>query len=260
MCRPYAEGVRRALPSAYWSFALIGALRRPQVCSAADLAALPQTRLQAGMYCAGGAHDARQYRAGWWQGAALAPLLQAADCAQAAAGVLVAADGARVALPLSWLRRGLLATHFAGQPLAAEDGAPARLIVPGLSACMNLRWIERIELRTQPAPEPLLARSFTTLSAQTDGDGCWLSGTAFCGAEGLSAVALRVDDGPSLTLPVQAPPLHFARWSVRWTPPGLGRWRIDAAIVDDAGLELAEPASSSVFAQAAHSRAIVEVM
>lgn len=220
---------------------------------------LPQVQVLAGMYCAASPHDTRQQRAGAWQGLALAPLLRAAAPSGAASGVAVAADGARVALPLSWLERGLLATHIAGSPLTLQDGAPARLIIPGLSACMNLRWIERIELSTSPAPPPLLARSFTTLAAQQADDGFVLGGTAFCGAEGLRGVAVRVDDGPALELALTAPSLGFVRWSIGWRPPGAGRWRISAAVVDGGGAEQRMQHVRSLFAPPGHGSLIVEV-
>lgn len=194
-----------------------------------------------------------------WRGVGIAALLHAAAPAGARSGVAVAADGARAVLPLAWLARGLLATHFAGSPLALEDGAPARLIVPGLSACMNLPWIERIELSTEPAPEPLLASSFTTLTAQPADDGFVLGGTAFCGAEGLRGVAVRVDDGPALELALAAPPLGFVRWSIDWRPPGTGRWRISAAVMDAAGVEQRTRPASSLFAPGDRAGVIVEV-
>lgn len=104
-----------------------------------------------------------------------------------------------------------------------------------------------------------VARSFTTLAAQQADDGFVLGGTAFCGAEGLRGVAVRVDDGPALELALTAPSLGFVRWSIGWRPPGAGRWRISAAVVDGGGAEQRMQHVRSLFAPPGHGSLIVEV-
>ena len=46
----------------------------------------------------------------------------------------------------------LLAWAMNGEPLLAVHGAPVRVVVPGYIGARSVKWLERIELRTEPWP------------------------------------------------------------------------------------------------------------
>jgi sulfite oxidase len=46
----------------------------------------------------------------------------------------------------------LLAWAMNGEPLAAVHGAPLRVVVPGYIGARSIKWLERIELRSEPWP------------------------------------------------------------------------------------------------------------
>ena len=99
-----------------------------------------------------------------WSGVALADVLALASPLGEAAHV--GFDGADVApeakpaqrfggsIPLDKARRPevLLAWAMNGEPLPAVHGAPLRVIVPGYIGARSVKWLERIELRTEPWP------------------------------------------------------------------------------------------------------------
>lgn len=86
-----------------------------------------------------------------WEGVATRELLaQAGGAAAEARFVLVHGydGGWTTNLPLEAFAAedALVATHHDGEPLSAEHGGPARLIVPRLYAWKSAKWISKIEL------------------------------------------------------------------------------------------------------------------
>ncbi|HUA69456.1 MAG TPA: sulfite oxidase, partial [Solirubrobacteraceae bacterium] len=57
-------------------------------------------------------------------------------------------------IPLDKARRSevLLAWAMNGEPLAPVHGAPLRVVVPGYIGARSVKWVERIELRSDPWP------------------------------------------------------------------------------------------------------------
>jgi sulfite oxidase len=57
-------------------------------------------------------------------------------------------------IPLDKARRAevLLAWAMNGEPLAPVHGAPLRVVVPGYIGARSVKWLERIELRSEPWP------------------------------------------------------------------------------------------------------------
>ena len=56
-------------------------------------------------------------------------------------------DGYSTNLPLADLTRGkaMVATKYAGQPLTAEHGGPARLLVPHLYFWKSAKWVNALQ-------------------------------------------------------------------------------------------------------------------
>ena len=97
-----------------------------------------------------------------WTGVALADVLALADPLPGAADVgFEGADlspeakpiqqfGGSIPLDKACRSEVLLAWAMNGEPLAAVHGAPVRVVVPGYIGARSVKWLERIELRSEP--------------------------------------------------------------------------------------------------------------
>ena len=63
---------------------------------------------------------------------------------------VVSVTGYRRRLPLTDLDRLLLATHVAGRPLSDGHGGPVRLVAPDRRGFWWVKWVQRIELTSEP--------------------------------------------------------------------------------------------------------------
>ena len=80
-----------------------------------------------------------------WRGVPLATILAQAAPIDAATHVVVrSVTGWSTDLSLSEASEALLATHVAGQPLPAGNGAPARLVVPTRRGLDWVKWVDEI--------------------------------------------------------------------------------------------------------------------
>jgi DMSO/TMAO reductase YedYZ molybdopterin-dependent catalytic subunit len=88
-----------------------------------------------------------------WRGVSLDTLL--AEAETSAQYVLAHSYGGYTTnLPLADLRDGQawIAFEYEGQPLAAEHGGPARLLVPHLYFWKSAKWVQGIDLREKDQP------------------------------------------------------------------------------------------------------------
>ena len=136
-----------------------------------ELAALADTRLVRALECAGNgrvpmgeAHGKMPEGAPWgtgaigvaaWQGVPLVRLLSRAGVrADAVEVVPEGLDGPRVRrpIPIEHALRDdvLVALAMNGEPLPADHGFPARLLVPGWAAIASVKWLGRLEVTTAP--------------------------------------------------------------------------------------------------------------
>jgi sulfite oxidase len=99
-----------------------------------------------------------------WTGAALAdvlalagPKLDASDVGFEGADLSSEVDpvqrfGGSIPLDKAARSEVLLAWAMNGEPLRAVHGAPLRVVVPGYIGARSVKWLERIELRSEPWP------------------------------------------------------------------------------------------------------------
>ena len=129
-----------------------GLVRRPRTFSAADLAALPQTRLVRDFQCV----------TGWrvpdvaWSGVALPDLLDLVGVRPGATAVrFTSYDGAySESLTLEQARRRdvLVATALQDRPISRPHGGPVRMAVLPMYGYKSLKWLDRIELTAAVEP------------------------------------------------------------------------------------------------------------
>jgi DMSO/TMAO reductase YedYZ molybdopterin-dependent catalytic subunit len=60
--------------------------------------------------------------------------------------------GYRWSLPVEEAREALLATRVGGEELSHGHGFPARLVAPGRRGFQWVKWVETVEVRTDPDP------------------------------------------------------------------------------------------------------------
>ena len=135
-----------------------GLCARPVAVGAAQLDAGDE--LVATLDCTGGFYSTQR-----WRGARLGRLLDAAQPTPDAGRVrVVSYTGYRWDFPLAVARHLLLATHVGGEELSHGHGAPVRLVAPGRRGFQWVKWVERIELHSEPdagAPAATVWSSFT---------------------------------------------------------------------------------------------------
>jgi DMSO/TMAO reductase YedYZ molybdopterin-dependent catalytic subunit len=123
-----------------------GAVAVPQRYGLADLAARPQTVVQAVLDCTGGWYTEQS-----WRGVRVGDLLAEAGVSAGASGVRFrSSTGYRWSLPLDEAQAALLALEVGGAPLTAGHGAPLRLVAPGRRGFQWVKWVVAVEVLTGP--------------------------------------------------------------------------------------------------------------
>ena len=85
-----------------------------------------------------------------WGGVRLVDVLALARPLPAARFVRVCAGSYILPLALTEAESALLCDELNGEPLSLEHGAPWRLIVPGGKCFSSVKWVDRLELASDP--------------------------------------------------------------------------------------------------------------
>ena len=170
---------------AHHTLTIHGSVKQPLAFSVADLLRYPMRSQLVFIECGGNSN------AGWhtvpiqrpvgsfhgmvscseWTGVPLSLLLAEAGLEPAATWAV--AEGAdaiamNVSLPVSKLMDdSIVALYQNGERLRPEHGYPMRLIVPGWEGVLNVKWLHRLELTSQP----VMARNETAKYTELQPDG-----------------------------------------------------------------------------------------
>jgi DMSO/TMAO reductase YedYZ molybdopterin-dependent catalytic subunit len=137
---------RTALPD--WTFSITGAAT-PKSWTWDEFRALPSEKVTTDIHCV----------TRWskldttWQGVTLDTLLGQVD--HTGTFLLAHCDGGYTTnLPIADVLNGQawVAFNYGGNPLAAEHGGPARLLVPHLYFWKSAKWVRRLELLDHDVP------------------------------------------------------------------------------------------------------------
>jgi DMSO/TMAO reductase YedYZ molybdopterin-dependent catalytic subunit len=132
-----------------WSFTIQGAVHEPVSWSWAEFMALPSETLTVDIHCV-----TKWSKLGTtWGGISLDRLLE--EVRSDAEFVTAWCDGGYTTnLPLAGLTGGhaWVAHTFEGEPLAAEHGGPARLLVPHLYLWKSAKWVRGLTLTADDEP------------------------------------------------------------------------------------------------------------
>lgn len=148
----------RELGAADWRLRVDGAVAGPLELGLADVDAGDE--LTATLDCTGGFYSSHE-----WQGISLRRLLERAGVDPDARHLsVVSRTGYRWSFDRDDAEGFLLATRVDGEPLDHGHGAPARLVAPQRRGLQWVKWVEAIELSTEPdhaAPASTIWSSFT---------------------------------------------------------------------------------------------------
>ena len=139
-----AKGPTPRIDLSTWRFTLSYGARPLASWDWAEFQALPRTQWQGDIHCV----------TTWskfdtvWEGVAIDDLFAAAGIAAPTPYLLALSfDDYDTNVPVADLvgGRAMVATHFGGEPLTAEHGGPARLLVPHLYFWKSAKWLKGLK-------------------------------------------------------------------------------------------------------------------
>jgi len=133
-----------------WTLSVTGAVEDPVDLDYGAVAAYDD-ELTALLDCTSGWYTEQR-----WTGVRVGRLLERAGVTGEAEYVSFrSVTGYRWSLPIEEARDAMLATGVGGEPLAHGHGFPARLVAPGRRGFQWVKWVETVEVRTEPDPGQL---------------------------------------------------------------------------------------------------------
>jgi DMSO/TMAO reductase YedYZ molybdopterin-dependent catalytic subunit len=221
-----------------WSLSISGLVDRPLELTYADLVARSQTERMVTISCVSNEVGGRYVGNAVWQGVLLADLLDEVGVQGRAEQVFSRSiDGWTSGFPLEVAldgRDAMVAIGMNGEPLPAEHGFPARLIVPGLYGYVSAtKWLSSITLTTwaddvgywiplgwsRLGPIKLQSRIDVPRKGERWTPGTQrLAGVAWCPHTGIEQVEVRIDDGEwqTATLSKDVSDDTWRQWILDW--------------------------------------------
>ncbi len=252
--------------AAGWELAIHGLVDHAQRLKLDDLRALAAVTEYVTLECISNNVGGYQISTGFFGGIPLSSVLDLAGV-QAAATLVAfrSRDGYTESLPLNLVRQSpeiLLALTLDGAPLPDVHGFPARILVPGHYGMKGPKWVEDIELATgsrngywenQGWNPDAAVKTMSRIDSPPEGSllkagPIDVSGVAFAGKRGISAVEISADGGRSWSPATLKPPLSkltWVTWSATWSAASAGQYRLQVRARDGQGALQSGSASPS---------------
>ncbi|HJT63365.1 MAG TPA: molybdopterin-dependent oxidoreductase [Candidatus Limnocylindria bacterium] len=228
------------LDASTWEMTVTGMVDRPLTLTYAELLAMPLHERYVTIACVSNEVGGDLVGNALWRGALLRDVLASAGIRAGATQVVGRSfDGWTCGFPTEWVmtdeRDALIAVAMNDEPLPADHGFPARLIVPGLFGYVSAtKWLTNIELTTWDAFDaywvplgwakegPILTQSRIDVprSGGTVGAGeVAVAGVAWAPDRGINGVEVQVDDGPwqPAELSVAISDTTWVQWRHTWS-------------------------------------------
>ncbi|MGW7291788.1 molybdopterin-dependent oxidoreductase [Streptomyces xiamenensis] len=239
-----------------WRLRIHGRVKRPLTLTWEQLLARPMVERYITLSCVSNEVGGELVGNARWLGVPIKDLLDEVEPERGADQVVSrSVDGYTAGTPTAALSDGrdaLLAVGMNGEPLPVEHGFPVRMIVPGLYGYVSAtKWLTELELSSFSdfsaywvrRDYAVLAPVKTQSRIDTPGSGkrleqglVMVAGVAWAQQRGVSAVEVRVDDGPWQQADLAAVPSvdTWRQWSWPWqaTP---GKHRLQVRATDDTG-------------------------
>ncbi|MFE8993192.1 molybdopterin-dependent oxidoreductase [Streptomyces collinus] len=239
-----------------WRLRIHGRVKRPLTLTYEQLLARPMVERYITLACVSNEVGGELVGNARWLGVPIKGLLDEVEPDDRADQVVSrSVDGYTAGTPTAALRDGrdaLLAVGMNGEPLPVEHGFPVRMVVPGLYGYVSAtKWLTELELsRFSDFSAYWVRRDYAALAPvktqsriDTPAAGKYLkqglvmvAGVAWAQHRGVSAVEVRVDDGPWQQAQLAAVPSvdTWRQWSWPWqaTP---GEHRLQVRTIDKTG-------------------------
>ena len=283
---------------AAWRVAVTGLVAHPLSLSLADIKDRPQREIDFTLECSGNHGTGLPFVTGFignarWGGTPLAPVLHEAGLLEDAVEIVfygidrgtqtirdntgIVIGGPELTITEQFARsmslddamdpRNLLCYEMNGDPLPEKNGFPIRLIAPGWYGVANVKWLTRIEVRSQRHAGNYMARDYVTIrEEQRNGEAFWTFSTVrhdrlksaparvvrrgshyvVLGAawgESIAAVQVRIDNGPWRAAKLFGPVAHSRNtrglawrfWTFPWGMPAAGQHNVTSRAIDTDG-------------------------
>jgi DMSO/TMAO reductase YedYZ molybdopterin-dependent catalytic subunit len=239
-----------------WRLRIHGRVKRPLTLTYEQLLARPMVERYITLACVSNEVGGELVGNARWLGVPIKDLLDEVEPDDRADQVVSrSVDGYTAGTPTAALRDGrdaLLAVGMNGEPLPVEHGFPVRMVVPGLYGYVSAtKWLTELELSrfsdfsaywvrrdyAALAPVKTQSRIDTPAVGKRLKQGLvMVAGVAWAQHRGVSAVEVRVDDGPWQKAQLAAVPSAdtWRQWSWPWqaTP---GEHRLQVRATDNTG-------------------------
>ena len=216
------------------SLQIDGLVNTPARYSLDDLAHVPQVKKTLTLECFVNTAGGPLIFNAPFEGVPLPALLQKAGLKpEAKSARIECSDGHAFALPLTELMRPetMLVGKLGGAAVPMEHGSPyTRLFIPGAGGNHHPKWVTRISLTADNAPEhpaPPMAGFLKPMppTVRSPLSGVTLTGYAYSGVEKVGKVEVTTDNGASwrvMPLPPQPDPDVWITWDLTFVPPEKG--------------------------------------
>jgi DMSO/TMAO reductase YedYZ molybdopterin-dependent catalytic subunit len=240
-----------------WQLSVKGMVDHPLTFSYDELLAMPLYEQYVTIACVSNRIGDRLVGNALWTGVRLRDVLKMAGV-QAGATQIVgrSVDDFTAGFPTAWAmapeREPMIAVGMNREPLPADHGFPARLIVPGLFGYVSAtKWLSSIELTTREAIDgywiplgwakdaPILTQSRIDVprnGAQAPTGSIDIAGVAWAPDRGIARVEVLIDDGAWQEAKISRP-ISTATW-VQWVLPWsatAGRHSLEVRATDGTG-------------------------
>jgi DMSO/TMAO reductase YedYZ molybdopterin-dependent catalytic subunit len=240
-----------------WRLEVRGRVDRPISMTYDELTQMPLFEQYVTIACVSNAVGGHLVGNALWTGVRLRDVLDAAGV-QAGATQIVgrSVDGFTAGFPTAWAlepgREAMVAVGMNREPLPAQHGFPARLIVPGLFGYVSAtKWLEAIELTTREEVDgywiplgwakdgPILTQSRIDVpahDASIPAGPTEVAGVAWAPDRGVARVEVRIDDGAWLAARMSRPisDATWVQWALSWDAAP-GRHRLEVRAIDGNG-------------------------
>ncbi len=252
--------------SAQWRLRITGMVDRPAEFTFDDLLAMNLREESVTLACVSNDVGGSLVGNAYWLGVPLPTLLRAAGVQAGASQVIGrSVDGFTVGFPTDVAldgRESMVVVGMNGEPLPAEHGFPARLIVPGLYGYVSAtKWLGEIELSTLEGFDAYWVRRAWAKEAPIklqsridvpEADGALragnvrVAGVAWSGLRGVSGVQLRASDLAGgarsqeegwigAVLSEELSDSSWRQWVVDW-PATAGSFELEVRAIDRSGV------------------------
>ena len=231
-----------------WSLEVRGKVDRPFSLTYDELLAMPHIEADVTLSCVSNEIGGGLVGNARWQGVLLSTLLERAGVQRGATQILGrSVDGFTAGFPTEVAldgRDAMVAVGMNGEPLPAEHGFPARIVVPGLYGYVSAtKWLAAIELtsfdevdgywipRGWSKEGPIKTQSRFDVATRKV-----LAGVAWAPTRGIDRVEVRIDGGSWQEATLAAPINDdcWRQWFLRWDVAP-GRYVIAVRATDGTG-------------------------